>query len=346
MITTSSNITPSRRAVLGGAAALAGGAAAGGVLAAAPPATLLNVSYDPTRELYKAYDAWFAADWKKKTGQDVSIQQSHGGSGKQAASVINGLQADVVTLALAADIDAIAEKAHLLPGAWQSRLPDNSTPYTSVIVFLVRKGNPKGIRDWGDLVKPGVQVIQANPKTSGGARWSYLAAYAWALKHKGGEGGARAYLKDLFAHIPVLDSGSRGSTTTFAQRGLGDVLLSFENEAWLAQQEIGADKVEIVIPPTSILAEPPVALIDKVVDRRHTRPIAEAYLRGLYGDFAQDLIGKNYYRPRNPAALAKYAHQFPKIPLSTIGDLGGWTKVQKVHFDDGGVFDQIYAPHG
>ena len=335
----------SRRTILGGAAALAGAAAAGRVLAAAPPATLLNVSYDPTRELYKAYDAWFSADWKKKTGQEVSVQQSHGGSGKQAASVINGLQADVVTLALAADIDAISEKAHLLPGNWQSRLPNNSTPYSSIIVFLVRKGNPKGIRDWGDLVKPGVQVIQANPKTSGGARWSYLAAYAWALKHKGGEAGARAYLKDLFGHIPVLDSGSRGSTTTFAQRGIGDVLLSFENEAWLAQAEIGADKVEIVIPPTSILAEPPVAIVDKVVDRRKTRPIAEAYLRGLYSDFGQDLIAKNHYRPRNPAVLAKYASQFPKIPLVTIKELGGWTKAQKVHFDDGGVFDQIYAPH-
>ena len=243
-----------RRTILGAGAALAGTAAAAGLgagraLAAAPPATLLNVSYDPTRELYKAYDAWFTADWKKKTGQDVTMQQSHGGSGKQAESVINGLQADVVTLALAADIDAIAAKAHLLAPNWQSHLPDNSTPYTSVIVFLVRKGNPKGVRDWGDLVKPGVQVIQANPKTSGGARWSYLAAYAWALKHKGGEAFARAYLKDLFAHIPVLDSGSRGSTTTFAQRGIGDVLLSFENEAWLAQAQIGADRVQIVVPP-------------------------------------------------------------------------------------------------
>jgi sulfate transport system substrate-binding protein len=307
--------------------------------------TLLNVSYDPTRELYKAYDALFAADWKKKTGQDVTVQQSHGGSGKQAASVIAGLEADVVTLALAADIDAIANKARLLPTTWQSRLPDNSTPYTSTIVFLVRKGNPKKIKDWGDLVKSDVQVITPNPKTSGGARWNYLAAYAYALKRPGGnEGAARAYLKALFSHVPVLDSGARGATTSFAQRGLGDVLLAWENEAWLALDEMGRDKLEIVVPSSSILAEPPVALVDKVVDKRKTRAVADAYLRGLYTDAAQDLIAKNFYRPRNAAAAAKYAGQFPKIPLITIAQLGGWTKVQATHFADGGVFDEIYAP--
>ncbi len=339
----------SRRGLLSAGAAMAAAVpalgTAGSALAAAP-VTLLNVSYDPTRELYKAYNAWFAADWKKKTGQDVTINQSHGGSGKQALGVIGGLEADVVTLALAADIDAIAQKARLLPANWQGRLPQNSTPYTSTIVFLVRKGNPKKIRDWGDLVREGVQIITPNPKTSGGARWNYLAAYAWALKKPGGsDASARAYLKALYAHAPVLDSGARGATTTFAERGLGDVLLAWENEAWLAKAELGPDKVEIVVPSSSILAEPPVAVVDKVVDRRHTRPVAEAYLKGLYTEPAQDIIGKNFYRPRSAAATARYAGQFPKIPLTTIGQLGGWTKVQATHFADGGVFDQIYAPH-
>jgi sulfate transport system substrate-binding protein len=312
--------------------------------AAQKPVTLLNVSYDPTRELYKAYNPIFTADWKRRTGQDVSINQSHGGSGKQALAVIGGLEADVVTLALAADIDAIAEKAHLLPPTWQGRLPENSTPYTSTVVFLVRHGNPKRIHDWSDLARGDVQIITANPKTSGGARWNYLAAYAWALRRPGGnEGQARAFLKTLFSHVPVLDSGSRGATTSFTERGLGDVLLAWENEAWLAQAELGPGKVDIVTPSNSILAEPPVAVVDRVVDRLGVRPVAEAYLKGLYTDQAQDLIGKSFYRPRNAAAFARYAHQFPRIPMVTIADLGGWAHVQKAHFADGGVFDQIYA---
>ncbi len=333
-------------ALTGLGAAAAAAAAAGPALAAPGPVTLLNVSYDPTRELYKAYNPVFAADWKKRTGQDVTINQSHGGSGKQALAVIGGLPADVVTLALAADIDAIAENARLLPPNWQGRLPQNSTPYTSTVVFLVRQGNPKRIHDWGDLVRGDVQIITANPKTSGGARWNYLAAYAWALHRPGGsDGSARAFLKTLFTHTPVLDSGSRGATTTFAERGIGDVLLAWENEAWLAQAELGPGKVEIVTPSSSILAEPPVAVVDKVVDKRGTRAVAEAYLKGLYTDQAQDLIGKSFYRPRNPAALARYARQFPRIPMVTIADLGGWPRVQKTHFANGGVFDQIYTPH-
>jgi sulfate transport system substrate-binding protein len=339
------SIEITRRGLTLGGAALGAAAVAGRAMAAPGPVSLLNVSYDPTRELYKAFNPLFAADWKKKTGQDVTINQSHGGSGKQALSVIGGLEADVVTLALAADIDAISEKAHLLPANWQGRLPQNSTPYTSTVVFLVRAGNPKKIKDWGDLVRGDVQIITANPKTSGGARWNYLAAYGWALHKPGGnEASARAYLKTLFSHVPVLDSGSRGATTSFTERGLGDVLLAWENEAWLAQQELGPGKVDIVVPSSSILAEPPVSVVDKVVDKRHTRPVAEAYLKFLYTDAAQDLIGKSFYRPRNPAALKKYAHQFPNLPLSNIGQFGGWAKVQKVHFSDGGVFDQIYAP--
>ncbi len=339
------SIEITRRGLTLSSAALGAAAVAGRAMAAPGPVSLLNVSYDPTRELYKAYDPLFAADWKKKTGQTVTINQSHGGSGKQALSVIGGLEADVVTLALAADIDAISEKAHLLPANWQGRLPQNSTPYTSTVVFLVRAGNPKKIRDWGDLVRGDVQIITANPKTSGGARWNYLAAYGWALHKPGGnEASARAYLKTLFSHVPVLDSGSRGATTSFTERGLGDVLLAWENEAWLAQQELGPGKVDIVVPSSSILAEPPVSVVDKVVDRRHTRPVAEAYLKFLYTDAAQDLIGKSFYRPRNPAVLKKYARQFPSIPLSNIGQFGGWARVQKTHFANGGVFDQIYAP--
>lgn len=334
----------SRRGLALGGAAVA--ATAGRSWSAPGPVTLLNVSYDPTRELYKAYNPLFAADWRKKTGQDVRIDQSHGGSGKQALAVIGGLPADVVTLALAADIDAIAEKARLLPANWQGRLPDNSTPYTSTVVFLVRHGNPKRVHDWADLVRGDVQIITANPKTSGGARWNYLAAYAWALHRPGGgDASARAYLKTLFAHAPVLDSGSRGATTTFTERGIGDVLLAWENEAWLAQAELGPGKVEIVVPSRSILAEPPVALVDKVADKHGTRAVADAYLRGLYAEPGQDLIGKAYYRPRSPAALAKYARQFPAIPMATIGELGGWSRVQRTHFANGGVFDQIYAPH-
>ena len=315
--------------------------------AAAAPAragdvTLLNVSYDPTRELYEDYNAAFARYWKAKTGQSVRVEQSHGGSGKQARSVIEGLPADVVTLALAGDIDAIAATGRLLPLNWQSRLPDDSAPYTSTIVFLVRKGNPKGIRDWGDLVRPGVSVVTPNPKTSGGARWNYLAAWAWALHQQGGsDATARAYLMRLFKNVPVLDTGARGATTTFAQRGIGDVLIAWENEAFLARKEIGADKVEIVVPSVSILAEPTVALVDRVADKRGTRAVATAYLQYLYSPEGQDIIARNFYRPRDPQVAAKYAQRFPKLTLVTIADFGGWTRAAKTHFADGGVFDQI-----
>ena len=314
--------------------------------AAAPagPVELLNVSYDPTRELYKDVNAVFAAQWKAKTGDAVEIKRSHGGSGKQARSVIDGLQADVVTLALAGDIDAIAGKSRFLPKDWQKRLPHNSSPYTSTIVFLVRKGNPRGIKDWGDLVKPGIAVITPNPKTSGGARWNYLAGYAWALKHYGNDDArAREFIGALYRNAPVLDTGARGSTTTFVQRGIGDVLLAWENEAFLALDEFGQDKFEIVAPSLSILAEPPVAVVDRNVDRKGTRKVAEAYLQFLYSDEGQDLIGKNHYRPINQKAAAKYAGKFPKLELVTIADFGGWAKAQQAHFGDGGVFDQIYS---
>jgi sulfate transport system substrate-binding protein len=315
----------------------------GQALAAADRLTLLNVSYDPTRELYKDINAAYAAYWKSKTGQSITINQSHGGSGKQARSVIDGLQADVVTLALAADIDEIAKRAKLLPANWQSRLPNNSTPYTSTIVFLVRKGNPWKIKDWPDLVKPGVGVITANPKTSGGARWAYLAAYAYGLK-KGGDAAARDYVTKLFKNVPVLDTGARGSTTTFAQRRLGDVLLSWENEAYLTIDEFGPN-FDIVYPSSSILAEPPVALVDRNVDRHKTRTLAEGYLNFLYSPVAQDIIGKHHFRPRNAQAAAKYASGFKQIPLVTIDDtFGGWKKAQATHFADGGVFDKIYKP--
>ena len=340
-----------RGALIGAAGALAAAGTAswrGEALAQGKaPVTILNVSYDPTRELYKAYNALFAPDWKRRTGQSVTIQQSHGGSGKQALSVINGLQADVVTLGLAGDIDQIAAKAKLLPPNWQTRLPADSTPYTSTIVFLVRKGNPKNIRTWADLARPGVQVITPNPKTSGGARWSYLAVYGYALRQPGGnDAKARAFLAQVYGQVPVLDSGARGSTTTFAQRGLGDVLLSWENEAWLALDELGRDRVEIVTPPSSILAEPPVSVVDKVVDHRGTRAVSQAYLQGLYSVAGQEVIAKNFYRPRSGAIYAKYAKQFPSIPMFSIRDLGGWTRVQQTHFADGGVFDQIYRPRG
>ena len=304
---------------------------------------LLNVSYDPTRELYKDLNTAFVADYKARTGESLQIEQSHGGSGKQARAVIDGLEADVVTLALAADIDAIAEKAKTLPADWQSRLPDNASPYTSTIVFLVRKGNPKNIKDWDDLVKDGVSVVTPNPKTSGGARWNYLAAYAYGLRKSGGDQAqAQAYVKQLYQHTPVLDTGARGATTTFAQRGIGDVLLAWENEAFLSLKEFGADKFEIVAPSLSILAEPPVALVDKVVDRHGTRKAAEAYLQFLYTDAAQELIARNHYRPRSAAVAERYADSFPKIELVTIADFGGWTKAQAEHFGEGGVFDQIY----
>ena len=335
-----------RRALIAAAAALAASPALAQGKPAPGPVTLLNVSYDPTRELYKAVDAAFAAQWKARTGQVVTINQSHGGSGKQARSVIDGLEADVVTLALAYDIDEIAARAKLLPPDWQKRLPSASTPYTSTIVFLVRKGNPKAVRGWGDLVKPGVSVIASNPKTSGGARWAYLAAWGQAQRAPGGSPAkAKAYVEALYKNVPVLDSGARGSTVTFAQRGLGDVLLSWENEAHLALAEFGADKFEIITPTVSVLAEPPVAVVDRVVDKRKTRAVAEAYLRFLYTPQAQDLIAQNFYRPILPATQAKYAANFPKIQLFTVADtFGGWTKAQATHFADGGVFDQIYKP--
>jgi sulfate transport system substrate-binding protein len=307
---------------------------------------ILNVSYDPTRELYQQYDAAFVKYWKAKTGDDVAISQSHGGSGKQAQSVINGLGADVVTLALAYDIDAIAKQAKLLPADWQKRLPDNSAPYTSTIVFLVRKGNPKHIRDWDDLVRAGVIIVTPNPKTSGGARWTYLAAYAYALETSGRDAAkAKDFITRLYKNVPILDSGARGATITFAQRGIGDVLLTWENEAHLALKEFGADKFEIVTPPLSILAEPPVAVVDKVAKRHGTIEVASAYLEYLYSDEGQEIAARNFYRPRNPAIAEKYAVNFAKLKLVTVEqEFGGWAKAQAAHFADGGIFDQIYQP--
>jgi len=304
---------------------------------------LLNVSYDPTRELYHEFDAAFAKNWKAKTGDNVTVKQSHGGSGKQARSVIDGLQADVVTLALAYDIDAIRDKGLINPG-WEQRLQYRSSPYTSTIVFLVRKGNPKKIKDWNDLIKPGVSVITPNPKTSGGARWNYLAAYGYALRQPGGSPQkANEFLGALYKNVPVLDSGARGATTTFVERGIGDVLLAWENEALLALRELGPDKFEIVAPSLSILAEPPVAVVDKNVDKKGTRKVAQAYLEYLYSDEGQDIIAKNYYRPAVDKFAKKYASQFPQIKLFQISELGGWTVAQKTHFADGGIFDQIYT---
>ena len=319
---------------------------AANLLFGAGPVKLLNVSYDPTRELYTNYNAAFVKYWKAKTGVDVQISQSHAGSGAQARSVIDGLQADVVTLALAYDIDVIAQRAKLLPVDWQKRLPNGSTPYTSTIVFLVRKGNPKKIKDWEDLIKPGVGVITPNPKTSGGARWSYLAAWGFALKtYSGDDSKAQQFVTKLYKNVPVLDSGARGSTTTFVQRGIGDVLLSWENEAYLALNELGKDKFEVVTPPVSILAEPPVSLVDKVAAKHGTTEVAKAYLEYLYSEEGQEIAAKNFYRPRNEKIAAKYAGQYPKVALFTIDDtFGGWTKAQKRHFEDGGVFDKIYSP--
>jgi sulfate transport system substrate-binding protein len=315
-------------------------------LAVAKDVTLLNVSYDPTREFYQDYNAAFAKYWLAKTGDKLSVKQSHGGSGKQARSVIDGLEADVTTLALAYDIDEIAERAKLIAPDWQKRLKHNSSPYTSTYIFLVRQGNPKGIKDWSDLVKPGVSVITANPKTSGGARWGYLAAYGYALKQPGGnDAKAREFVANLFKNVPVLDSGARGSTVTFAERGIGDVLLAWENEAHLSIKEFGDTKFDIVYPPTSILAEPPVAVVDKVVDKHGTREVATAYLEYLYSPEGQDIAARNFYRPIDANVAAKYAKNFPAIKLFTIADtFGGWAKAQKTHFADGGVFDQIYAP--
>src|SRR3984893_12208419 len=320
--------------------------AAASVGFAAGPVKLLNVSYDPTRELYQDINTAFAKQWKAKTGVDVQISQSHNGSGKQARSVIDGLQADVVTLALAYDIDVIAEKANLLPKNWQTRLPNNSTPYTSTIVFLVRKGNPKHIKDWDDLVKPGVAIITPNPKTSGGARWSYLAAWGYALKKNNNDDKkAQEFVSRLYKNVPVLDSGARGSTTTFVQRGIGDVLLSWENEAFLALNELGKDKFEVVRPPISILVEPPISVVDKVAAKHSTTEVAKAYLEFLYTEEGQEIGAKNGYRPRLPKIVAKYADRFPQLQLFTIDELfGGWQKTQKRHFDDGGLFDKIYVP--
>ena len=328
-----------RRLALLGLAALAAGAAQ------AKDLTLLNVSYDPTRELYADFNKAFAAYWKAKTGDQVAVRQSHGGSGKQARSVIDGLDADVVTLALAYDIDELAERAKLIPPDWQKRLPHNSSPYTSTVVFLVRKGNPKGIKDWDDLVKPGVSVITPNPKTSGGARWNYLAAWGYALKKFGNDPAkAQQFVASLFSNVPVLDSGARGALVTFTERGVGDVFISWENEAFLAAQELGPDKFQVVVPSLSILAEPPVALVDKVVDRKGTRDVATAYLQYLYTPQGQDIAAQHHYRPIDPKVAAKYDKQFAKVSLFTIDELfGGWAKAQKTHFADGGVFDQIYT---
>jgi sulfate transport system substrate-binding protein len=315
--------------------------------ASAKSIELLNVSYDPTRELYQDYNTAFTNYWKSKTGDDLVIRQAHGGSGAQARSVIDGLPADVVTLALAADVDALAKVGKLLPADWQKRLPDNSAPYTSTIVFLVRKGNPRGLKDWDDLAKPGVSVITPNPKTSGGARWNYLAAWGYALKKfNGDEAKVKEFISALYRNVPVLDSGARGSTTTFVKRGIGDVLISWENEAFLALKDSDAGSFEIVVPSLSILAEPTVAWVDKVAQRKGTAEVAKAYLEYLYSDEGQDIAGRNFYRPRSAKAAAKYAARFPQIDLITIDEIfGGWTKAQQVHFADGGVFDQIYLKH-
>jgi sulfate/thiosulfate-binding protein len=334
---------PSLHSIRNTALALALGL--GGAAASAKDVTLLNVSYDPTRELYVDFNKAFAAHWKAKTGDTVTVRQSHGGSGKQARSVIDGLEADVVTLALAYDIDELHAKAQLIPAGWQKRLKHNSAPYTSTIVFLVRKGNPKGIKDWDDLARPGIGVITANPKTSGGARWTYLAAWGYALKKNGGdEKKAQQFVGQILANVPVLDTGARGSTTTFVERGIGDVLLAWENEALLALKELGPDRFDIVAPSLSILAEPPVTVVDKVVDRKGTRAVALAYLEYLYSPQGQDIAGRNYYRPIDPAAAAKFATQFPQVSLFTIDEVfGGWARAQKAHFADGGTFDQVYT---
>jgi sulfate/thiosulfate-binding protein len=329
-----------------GALALMTGVSSAHAQRASKPVTLLNVSYDPTRELYEDFNQQFAAYWKSKAGQNVKIRQSHGGSGKQARSVIDGLEADVVTLALAYDIDQIAEKGGLLPANWQTRLANNSSPYTSTIVLLVRKGNPKHIRDWGDLARPGVSVVTPNPKTSGGARWNYLAAWAWALRQPGGsESSAKDFVTKLYRNVPVLDAGARGATTTFVERGIGDVLIAWENEALLAIKELGPGKFEVVAPSLSILAEPPVAVVDKIANKHGTREVATAYLQYLYSDAGQEIAAHHFYRPRNAAVAAKYQAQFPALKLVTVDEVfGGWKKAHATHFADGGIFDQIYQP--
>jgi sulfate transport system substrate-binding protein len=313
--------------------------------ASAAPVTLLNVSYDPTRELYEAVNKAFTAHWLVQSGQQLEIRQSHGGSGKQARAIIDGLQADVATLALGYDVNALYKQSRMIPENWATRLPYNSAPYTSAIVFLVRRGNPKNIRDWADLIRPGVAVITPNPKSSGGARWNYLAAWAWALRQPGGsDSSAKAFVQKLYQGVPVLDSGARGATITFVDRGIGDALLAWENEALLAKKQLAADKLDVIVPSLSILAEPPVTVVDKVVDRRGTRAIAEAYLKSLYSKEGQEIIAQNFYRPRDPEVAARYAGQFPALKLVTIDDtFGGWDKAQRVHFDDGGTFDQVYG---
>ncbi len=329
-------------AVVAVVAVLEGGAPA---RAAAAQVQLLNVSYDPTRELYEAVNAAFGRQWKARTGQELVVKQSHGGSGKQARAVVDGLEADVVTLALAYDVDAVA-KAGLVPADWQKRLPQNASPYTSTIVFLVRKGNPKGVHGWDDLVKPGVSVITPNPKTSGGARWNYLAAWAHALRKAGGdEAKAKEFVRALFKNVPVLDSGARGSTTTFVERGLGDVLLAWENEAFLAVERLGKGNFEIVVPALSILAEPPVAVVERNAEKHRTKEVAKAYLEFLYGAEGQELAAQAFYRPRDPKVAARHAARFPKLELVTIDAVfGGWAKAQATHFADGGIFDQIFTP--
>ena len=329
-----------RRDAIGAAAAIAFGTTA----RAAEPTTLLNVSYDPTRELYRDFNRAFIKAWKAKTGETVVVNQSHNGSGASARAVLDGLPADVVTLALAADIDALAKRG-LLAKDWQTRLPDNSAPYTSTIVLLVRKGNPKQVHDWPDLLKPGVQVITPNPKTSGGARWNFLAALAWAQRQPGAtDASAEAFIKALFHQVPVLDTGARGATTSFAQRGLGDVLIAWENEAFLVRKEFGDTDYETVLPSVSVLAEPPVAVVDSIVDKRGTRKVAEAYLQYLYTPEGQEIVARNFYRPRDPAIAAKYTKVFPALTLATIKDFGGWDKAQATYFADGGMFDRIYVP--
>jgi len=312
-------------------------------LAAPAPVTITNVSYDPTRELYESIDPAFAAWWKKRTGQDVTFRVSNGGSGAQSRAILDGLDADVATLALAYDIDVLADKRHLLSPDWQKKQAYNSAPYTSTIVFLVRKGNPRGIRDWGDLTKPGVQVIAPNPKTSGGARWNFLAAWAYGRKH-GGDAGARAYVKNLYAHVPVLDSGARGATNTFVERGIGDVLVGWENDAFLAVNKLGRDKFEIIVPSISVLAEPTVAVVTANARKHGTEAVSTAYLAFLYSPWAQDIIARNYFRPRDPAVAKRWGVQFPTLNLVTVDkDFGGWRKAQATYFSDGGVFDQIIA---
>ncbi len=335
----------SRRSAITLMAAATGALCLDPALAEAAAVTLLNVSYDPTRELYEAVNKAFAAHWLAQSGQQLEIRQSHGGSGKQARAIIDGLQADVATLALGYDVNELYKQARLIPENWATRLPYNSAPYTSTIVFLVRRGNPKNLRDWGDLIRPGVGVITPNPKSSGGARWNYLAAWGWALRQPGGsDATAKSFVQKLYLNVPVLDSGARGATITFVDRGIGDVLLAWENEALLAKKQLGPDKLEIIVPSLSILAEPPVTVVDKVVDQRGTRAIAEAYLKFLYTKEGQEIIAQNFYRPRDPEIAARFAGQFPSVKLVTIDDsFGGWERAQAVHFDDGGTFDQIYG---